>query len=130
MCAHVYILIFVLFQYDTYIARDLSYDHQTILSLPCASSPGEELRQTNCSNDTAIYAKYENVDSGMAPDSSWRTAYHGTWFYSLRNVLYHGVLLESRNTHIGTVLSVQIDLKLHAQMDQFFMWNDGVGFCH
>lgn len=61
----------------------------------------EELRQTNCSNDTAIYAKYENVDSGMAPDSSWRTAYHGTWFYSLRNVLYHGVLLESRNTHIG-----------------------------
>jgi len=61
----------------------------------------EELRQTNCSNETAMYAKYENPDSGMAPDSSWRTAYHGTWFYSLRNVLYHGVLLESRNTHIG-----------------------------
>lgn len=55
-----------------------------------------------------MYAKYENPDSGMAPDSSWRTAYHGTWFYSLRNVLYHGVLLESRNTHIGTV-TVQID---------------------
>lgn len=66
-----------------------------------APMDSEELRQTNCSNETAMYAKYENPDSGMAPDSSWRTAYHGTWFYSLRNVLYHGVLLESRNTHIG-----------------------------
>lgn len=69
--------------------------------LTFAPMDSEELRQTNCSNETAMYAKYENPDSGMAPDSSWRTAYHGTWFYSLRNVLYHGVLLESRNTHIG-----------------------------
>lgn len=61
----------------------------------------EELRQMNCSNDSVMYAKYENPDSGMEPDKSWRTAYHGTWFYSLHNLLYHGVLLESCNTHIG-----------------------------
>ncbi|CAE7783871.1 unnamed protein product, partial [Symbiodinium pilosum] len=37
----------------------------------------------------------------MRPDGHWATAYHGTWFYGLRSILHHGVLLESTDESAG-----------------------------
>ena len=46
-----------------------------------------------------IYFRYTAPDrpdtAQISPGSFWVKAYHGTWFYGLRSILQHGVLLES-----------------------------------
>ena len=37
----------------------------------------------------------------VQPGPSWERAYHGTWFYGLRGILHHGVLLESVDEDAG-----------------------------
>lgn len=47
------------------------------------------------------YAEYINPKQPLRAGNSWKLAYHGTWFYSLWSILYHGLLLESSNTSAG-----------------------------
>lgn len=47
------------------------------------------------------YAEYINPKQPLRAGKSWKSAYHGTWFYSLWSILYHGILLESINTSAG-----------------------------
>lgn len=47
------------------------------------------------------YAEYINPKQPLRAGNNWKLAYHGTWFYSLWSILYHGLLLESSNTSAG-----------------------------
>lgn len=44
---------------------------------------------------------YRNRRAPIKSHSNWKEAYHGTWFYGLWNILYHGVLLESNSEDDG-----------------------------
>ena len=56
-------------------------------------------------NFPCLYYKYKAPripdTAQIQPGPKWKRAYHGTWFYGLRNILRHGVLLESNDKGKG-----------------------------
>ena len=56
-----------------------------------------------------MYYKYSAPDlpsnAQIQPGKHWKRAYHWTWFYALRSILHHGVLLESTDEEKGHTLS-------------------------
>lgn len=48
-----------------------------------------------------IFFKYEPEFAVVAAQSHWLPAYHGTWWYALRNILETGVLLQSESVDAG-----------------------------
>ena len=56
-------------------------------------------------NFPCMYYKYKAPsvpdNAKIQPGPNWKRAYHGTWFYGLRSILRHGVLLESNDKGKG-----------------------------
>ena len=56
-----------------------------------------------------LYYKYSAPDlpsdAQIQPGKHWKRAYHWTWFYALRSILHHGVLLESMDEAKGHTFS-------------------------
>ena len=56
-------------------------------------------------NFPCLYYKYKAPripdTAQIQPGPKWKRAYHGTWFYGLRSILRHGVLLESNDKGKG-----------------------------
>ena len=52
--------------------------------------------------------KYKNDEVQQKVEPFWKDAYHGTWFYGLWSLLFHGILLESRKEDQGVISLFQI----------------------
>ena len=69
---------------------------------------GHELEEMEADPNNLEFANYNNDDAPLQlshhVEKSWDEAYHGTWFYGLWSLLYHGILLESRNVGEGRLL--------------------------
>ena len=71
------------------------------------------------------FANYKNRDAPLQlnhhVEKSWDEAYHGTWFYGLWSLLYHGILLESRNVGEGRLL-FSCSLRYSKAMCSIIVW--------
>ena len=87
---------------------------------------GHELEEMEADPNNLEFANYKNRDAPLQLshhfEKSWDEAYHGTWFYGLWSLLYHGILLESRNVGEGRLL-------FSCSLQRFVVWLFGVQSC-
>ena len=69
---------------------------------------GDECSAFGCPQNKFVFMKYENDEVQQKVGPFWKDAYHGTWFYGLWSLLFHGILLESRNEDQGVISLFQI----------------------